>query len=316
MKNLIFMGTQSFALEILKSLYEKTKESACITVVTQPDKPSGRGYKLKTDCVKQFALDNSLDVLQPATLKSEEFYSLLKEISPEMIAVASYGKILPENVIDFPPLGCVNVHGSLLPEYRGAAPINRVIMDGKKTTGVTLMYMDKGLDTGDMIAKREIEIGDMNAGELREALASLGAELLGEWLDRLLVKKIRAEKQDDAYSSYAAKITQEDRPIDFSLGAEEILCRIRGLAPDPGATAGVEGRYTMKVLEAALCEAPDDSLEPGELFVPAGMKKNTLAVKCGKGALILKTLQPDGSKAMDAASLLNGRKIAFTDRLK
>ena len=316
MKNLVFMGTQSFALEILKALYEKTSSGAKITVVTQPDKPSGRGYKLKTDCVKQFALDSGLDLLQPVTLKTDEFFSELKRIAPEMIVVASYGKILPENVINFPPRGCVNVHASLLPRYRGAAPINRAVMEGEKETGVTLMYMDKGLDTGDMIAKSRIGIGNMNAGELRIALARLGAELLSEWIERLLEKRIEAEKQDETKASYASKITDADRPLDFSLSAEELLYRIRGLSPDPGATAEVEGKFSMKVLDAALCNAPGLPEKPGTLFVPAGMKKNTLAVRCAAGALVLKTLQPDGSKPMDAASLLNGRRLTFSDRLK
>lgn len=316
MKSIVFMGTQSFALEILKALYEKASSFAAITVVTQPDKPSGRGYKLKTDCVKQFALDKSLDLMQPETLKNEDFFSEFKRIDPELIVVASYGKILPENVINYPVRGCVNVHGSLLPEYRGAAPINRAIMDGKEVTGVTLMYMDKGLDTGDMIAKKEIEIKDMNAGALKDALGRLGAVLLSEWLDRLLENRVEAVKQDDSKSSYAVKITNDDRPLDFSLSAKTLLHRIRGLSPEPGAICEVEGKFTMKILDAEIVTCGVITAVPGTLFTPSGMKKNTLAVVCGEGALILKTLQPDGSRAMDAASLINGRKISLSDKLK
>lgn len=313
--NLLFMGTEAFALEILKGICENTPHN--VSVVTQPDKPRGRGQKLQWDCVKTYAVSRELPLYQPETLKEEPFAPLLKELAPDIIVVASYGKILPEYVLLAPPMGCVNVHASLLPEYRGAAPIQRAILDGKTETGVTLMYMAKGLDTGDMICSASVKIGRMNAGELRQALADEGAKLLIENLDRLLSKKQDAVAQDHSRATYADKITKQDCPLRFDKSAQEVVCQIRALSPAPGACCTVASSgLGLKILEAeALEEQGWESYACGELIDPAGFKKNTLLVRCGQGAILLKSVQPDGGKVMDATSLANGRKLNYPDTL-
>lgn len=315
--NLLFMGTQDFALEILRALDEARDPLDKLSVVTQPDKPSGRGYKIKFDCVKQYALDRGLDIYQPQSLKDGSFDETLTKIDPSLIVVASYGKILPAKVIDYPEFGCVNVHASLLPAYRGAAPINRAVMAGEKETGVTLMYMDEGLDTGDMIAKASVEIGDMTAGELRDKLAALGGDLLKEYYPKLIISKLPTEKQDPARATYAAKITPEDRPIDFTKSAEEIAAQIRGLSPNPGAVCKIASSgLSLKILDARAHKLPGEiSGVPGELADPKHFGKNTVTVITGDGALKLLKLQPEGGKVMDAASLVNGRKLCYPDKL-
>jgi methionyl-tRNA formyltransferase len=268
------------------------------------------------DCVKEFALEKGLEIFQPENLKRENFEDFLNAKSPRMIVVASYGKILPSYVINYPLCGCVNVHASLLPKYRGAAPINRVIMDGEKISGVSLMYMDEGLDTGDIICQSSIEIRSMNAGELRSTLAKMGGELLKSKLDALLEKKLPAEKQNGDLATYANKISADDRPLDFNKPAEEILNRIKGLSPIPGATCTVESSgLKLKILDAEIREIPLKDSNPGELINPEGLKKNTLAIRCADKALILKLVQPEGSKIMDAQSLSNGRKLCYPDKL-
>ena len=313
--NLLFMGTESFALEILKGICENTTHS--VSVVTQPDKPRGRGHKLQLDCVKSYAISRELPVYQPESLKQEHFGELLMQLAPDIIVVASYGKILPEYVLQAPPMGCVNVHASLLPLYRGAAPIQRAILDGRTETGVTLMYMAKGLDTGDMICSSSVQIGQMNAGELRQALASEGARLLGDNLDKLLCEKQPATPQDHSLATYADKITKEDCPLYFEKTAQEVVCQIRALSPAPGASCTVASSgLTLKILDAeALYDDKWDEYACGELIEPIGFKKNTLLVRCGQGAIRLKIVQPDGGKAMDAASLANGRKLNYPDTL-
>lgn len=315
--NLMFMGTESFALEVLKALYDKKGADTTISVVTQTDKPRGRGHKVVYDCVKDFALEKGLALYQPQNLKEENFRSILEEEAPRMIVVASYGKILPNYVLNYPTCGCVCVHASLLPKYRGAAPINRVIMNGEEKSGVTLMYMDSGIDTGNMIAKAETLIGSKNAGELRDELAKQGAALLMEHFDALWTSLCPSEKQEDSLSCYAEKITAEDRPLDFSKTAKEIVGKIKGLAPAPGATCKVDSTgLGLKVFDAqALPLSPVPEGEFGELVRPEGVKKNAVAIKCADGVVILKLVQPEGSKPMDGASLLNGRKLAFPDRL-
>ncbi len=317
MIQLMFMGTERFALEALKTLYETTRGTAEISVVTQTDKPRGRGHKVVFDCVKDYALENGLRLYQPENLKEENFKEILLKEDPRMIVVASYGKILPKYVLDHPVCGCVCIHASLLPKHRGAAPINRVIMEGDKSAGVTLMYMDPGIDTGNMIAKASLLIEQRNAGTLRDDLARLGAELFREHYPRLIEGICESEKQDDSLASYAEKITAKDRPLDFSRSAEEIVAQIRGLAPVPGATCQVASSgLNLKILDAKVaCPAPPPQGEWGDLIRIDGMKKSELAVQCGKGAVFLTLVQPEGSKAMDAASLINGRKLCYPDRL-
>ncbi len=314
---LMFMGTESFALEVLKALYDAKGSSLDISVVTQTDKPRGRGHKVVWDCVKEFAVAKGLRVYQPQNLRDENFKEILTQEDPRMIVVASYGKILPPYVLNYPACGCICVHASLLPKYRGAAPINRVIMNGEKESGVTLMYMDSGIDTGNIICMAQTPIEGKTAGQLHSELSLLGAKLLMEHFDRLREGICPSQVQNDAASCYAEKITASDRPLDFSASAQEIVCKIKGLSPTPGATCTVSSSgLGLKILDAEgmkLSPLPDGQV--GEVIPVAGLKKNTVAVKCADGVVVLKSIQPDGSKPMDGASLLNGRKINYSDRL-
>ena len=226
------MGTPDIAMECLAALYDAGEE--IVAVVTQPDKPKGRGYILTPPPVKVYAMERNIPVYQPATLRDEAFAELLSEINPDLIAVVAYGKILPKSVLDYPKYGCINVHASLLPKYRGAAPIQRVIIDGETVTGVTTMYMAEGLDTGDMILKSYVNIEeDDNFETLHDKLASSGAKTLVDTVNAIKNGEMIREKQDDSLANYAAKIEKSDCKIDFSVSAREVHNRIRGLSPIP-----------------------------------------------------------------------------------
>ena len=212
---ILFMGTPDFALPTLRALCENGHE--VVGAVTQPDKPKGRGHHMTPPPIKVYAMEENIPVYQPLTLKGEEFAALLSELDPEMIVVVAYGKILPQNVLDYPKYGCVNVHGSLLPEYRGAAPMQRAIIDGKKVTGITTMLMAAGLDTGDMLLRAEVEIGENdNFEDIHDRLAECGADLLIKTVEGLEKGEITPEAQDDSLSTYAAKIEKSDCLLDFS----------------------------------------------------------------------------------------------------
>ena len=252
---ILFMGTPDFAVFSLKALFEYTKNSnnEICGVITQPDKPKGRGYALLPPPVKSFALEAGLDVYQPETLKDEAFADLLEKLSPDLIAVVAYGKILPKNVIDFPKYGCINVHGSLLPEYRGAAPMQRAIIDGKSKTGITIMYMAEGLDTGDMLLKRELTIKENdNFEDIHDGLGILGAEMLTEIIPMLESQSAIRTPQDDSLSTYAKKITKEDCLIDFSKDAQTIHNQIRGLSPFPLSFTHTPNGKLLKVIESKI----------------------------------------------------------------
>ena len=236
MKKILFMGTPGFAAASLAALYESGEYA--VTVVTQPDKPKGRGYAVTPSEVKVYALEHGLTVYQPATLRDEAFASLLAEIDPDMIVVAAYGKLLPKNVIDYPEYGCINVHGSLLPEYRGAAPVQRAIIDGRTVTGITIMYMAEGLDTGDMLEKAEVPIGENDDfGTVFGRLAVCGAELLLRTLPHIFDGSAKPEKQNGDLATYAKKIEKTDCVLDFSMPAKKVHDLIRGLSPAPLAFA-------------------------------------------------------------------------------
>ena len=307
---ILFMGTPDFAVFSLKALVEAGEE--VIGVVTQPDKPKGRGYTLTPPPVKVYATEQRLPVWQPTTLRDESFAELLAELAPDLIAVVAYGKILPENVIKFPKYGCVNVHGSLLPEYRGAAPMQRAIIDGKSTTGITTMYMDVGLDTGDMILKGEIAIEDSDNFEtVHDKLGALGAELLVKTVALIGDGKAPREAQDSSKATYAAKIEKSDCLIDFSRSAREIHCLIRGLSPIPlSFTHTADGKLLKVIAEERIdetCDAPAGavvSLEDG------------ITVACGEGAVKLTTVLPEGKGRMPAADFVRGRKVSLGDILK
>ena len=223
----IFMGTPDFAVPCLEVLQAKTE---VLAVITQPDRPKGRGHNLQASPVKQKALEYNLPVLQPEKIKTEEFTAELEKLQPDLIVVVAFGQILSQRILDIPPLGCVNVHASLLPRYRGAAPIHWSIINGEKETGVTTMLMDAGLDTGDMLLKDKVAITEeMTTEELHDQLMAMGGKLLAETIDGLANGTITPEKQDDSISNYAGMLNKETGHIDWSKSAVEIHNLIRGL---------------------------------------------------------------------------------------
>lgn len=303
------MGTPDFALASLKALCEAGEN--IVGVVTQTDKPKGRGYELTPPPVKVYAAERGLPVYQPKTLRSEEFDALLHEIDPDMIIVVAFGKILPENVINYPRLGCINVHGSLLPKYRGAAPMQRAIIDGERVTGITTMYMDAGLDTGDMILKREVTIGENdNFEDIHDALAECGAELLLETVNAIRDGSAPREKQNDSEMTYAAKIEKADCLIDFSKSATEVHNLIRGLSPIPLSFTHTPDGKLLKVLKSRISSIKSDA-EPGSVIALDG----AITVKCGEGAVDILRVLPEGKGRMDSADFIRGRKISIGDIL-
>ena len=294
---ILYMGTPDFAVAPLTALL-KAEHEVC-AVITQPDKPTGRGYKMTPPPVKVAALEAGIPVYQPETLKNGAIADLLEELSPELIVVAAYGKILPEYVLKFPKFGCINVHASLLPKYRGAAPINRCIMDGETETGITIMYMEKGLDTGDMLSKCATPITDEdNAESLHDRLSAMGAELLVRTLAQL--PNITPVKQDDAAHTYAPMLTKADCRIDFTKSAREVFNHIRGLSPFPGAFTLLEGKV-LKVYAAALVA--------GNGVAGTVIGGDGLTVACGEGAVRLTVIKPEGKKSMTDSQYLNGHPI-------
>ena len=309
---ILFMGTPDFAVFSLKAIVESGKHKIC-GVVTQPDKPKGRGYAMLPPPVKVYAEENGLDVYQPTTLRDESFAALLSELDPEIIVVVAYGKILPKNVLDYAKYGCVNVHGSLLPEYRGAAPMQRAIIDGKTVTGITTMYMAEGLDTGDMLLKAELPIEENdNFEDIHDKLGTLGASLILDTLDALTDGTAKRIPQDDSMSTYAAKITKEDCLLDFSKDARTIHNLIRGLSPIPLSFTHTPDGKLLKVLEARINEEISENTNVGEVISLDG----GITVACGKGSVTLLRVLPEGKPRMNASDFIRGRKIAIGDILK
>ena len=310
---ILFMGTPDFAKASLEALV--SADADVIGVLTQPDKPRGRKMQLTPSPVKECALEHGIPVYQPKTLRDEAFAELLESLAPELIVVAAYGKILPENVLSYPKLGCINVHGSLLPKYRGAAPIQRAIMDGERETGITIMYMAEGIDTGDMLAKASCEIyPDDNFETLHDRLADMGAKLLCETIEKLEDGSASREKQDDLKSTYAAKITNDDCIVDFNDDAAKIHNQIRGLSPFPLAVAEHDGR-AVKLVASELFDTETEHKNPGEVLRCDGAG-NRIVIACKKGAVAITELLPEGKKRMRAADYINGRRISIGDVFK
>ena len=307
---ILFLGTPDFALFSLRALVEVGRE--IVGVVTQPDKPKGRGYELLPPPVKVFAEAHGIPVYQPATLRDEGFYELLKTIDPNLIVVVAYGKILPQNVLDYPKFGCINVHGSLLPEYRGAAPMQRAIIDGKKVTGITTMKMEAGLDTGEMYEKAELIIGeDDNFEVVHDRLGALGAELLLSTLQKLEAGTLIGKAQDDTKATYAKKIEKEDCRLDFSQPAQKLHNLIRGLSPIPLAVTTLPDGKLLKIVSSKVSSYAGRG-RAGEILSLDGGK---ITVACKEGALDLLTLIPEGKKKMSAQDLINGRRVKVGDLL-
>ena len=302
MMRIVFMGTPAFAAEALRALCEDGGHDVAL-VVTNPDKPSGRGHKLTPPPVKDYALSRGIEVFQPLTLRDESARETLRAVGADVFIVAAYGKLLPPEILALPPLGCVNIHASLLPRWRGAAPINRAVMAGDAVGGVTVMYMAEGLDTGDMILKKELPIPpQMTAGEYHDRLAVLGGEAINEYLALAASGTVPREKQDDASATYAAKLTDDDRRLDFAAAAQAVCNRIRGLSPLPGAYCFYGGKR-LKLLAAV---PADGSGRPGEIL---GAGNGAITVACGSGAVAVTALQAEGKPKTDADSYLRGNRV-------
>ena len=303
---IVFMGTPDFAVPSLQALIDAGHDVCA--VYTQPDKPQGRKQILTAPPVKTLALEHDIPVFQPNTLKNEDEQARLRELAPEVIIVVAYGKLLPKAVLDIPPHGCINVHGSLLPRWRGAAPIQWAVIAGDEMAGVTTMQMAEGLDTGDMLLTYETKVGEKEtAGELFDRLAQSGAELLIQTLVKL--DEITPRPQDDAQSCYAHMLDKQMAVIDWSKSAHEIDCLIRGLNPWPIALTTLSGER-LKVFAA---EKTAGNGEPGTVL-EADPKKG-LTVACGEGALRLTEIQLVGGKRMKATDFLRGHAIEVGTKL-
>lgn len=303
---IVFMGTPDFAVPSLQALIDAGHDVCA--VYTQPDKPQGRKQILTAPPVKTLALEHDIPVFQPNTLKNEDEQARLRELAPEVIIVVAYGKLLPKAVLDIPPHGCINVHGSLLPRWRGAAPIQWAVIAGDEMAGVTTMQMAEGLDTGDMLLTYETKVGEKEtAGELFDRLAQSGAELLTQTLVKL--DEITPRPQDDAQSCYAHMLDKQMAVIDWSKSAHEIDCLIRGLNPWPIALTTLSGER-LKVFAA---EKAAGRGEPGTVL-EADPKKG-LTVACGEGALGLTEIQLVGGKRMKATDFLRGHAIQVGTKL-
>lgn len=300
---ILFMGTPDFAVASLKRLVEDGHEIC--GVFTQPDKPKNRGHKLMAPPVKEYALSHGLTVYQPTKMRDGTALALVRELAPELIVVAAYGRILPEDILNTPRLGSINVHSSILPKYRGAAPINWAILNGDEVTGVTIMYMAKELDAGDIILCRETPIDpEEDAQELTARLAELGGEALHEAVERLSDGTAVRTPQNHTIHTYAPMLTRELSQIDWRRSARQIHDQVRGLIPWPCAKAELAGS-TVKVYRSIIGRKV--SAEPGEIL-SAG--KQGIEIACGDGkSLIITELQPEGGKRMTAAAYLAGHAI-------
>ena len=304
---IIFMGTPEFSVPTLRILIENYD---VIAVVTQPDKPTGRGYNMKFSPVKEVALEEQIDVYQPKKIKGNtEFISKIRELKPDVIIVVAYGKILPKEIIDSPKFGCINSHASLLPRHRGASPINFSIISGDTKTGITTMFMDEGLDTGDIINKYEFDIIDgMTAGELHDELKNLSAHAIRDTLLKLEKNELTREKQDDKNSTYAPMLTKEFGHIDFSKSSKEIVNLIRGLNPWPLAYCLYEEKK-IRIYEAKNFDIDEKKYANFEYGQILNVDKEGILVKCGQGGIMITFLQFENKKAMSVKSFLNGNTI-------
>lgn len=311
---IMFMGTPDFAAVLLRGLHHGGYPVCA--VVTQPDRPKGRGHKMMMSPVKEFALCESIPVLQPATLRGGELTEALEEYDPEMIIVAAYGNILPEYVLDYPKYGCINAHGSILPRWRGAAPIQRAIMSGDTVTGVTAMYMEKGLDTGDMICAEEVAIADDdNFGTLHDKLADAACRVIPQAIELIVSGAVAPVKQDDSAATYASKITKDECLVDFTLPAEEICRKIRGLSPFPLAFTRLPSGKLMKIVSAHI-ESDMSKFSGMNAAIGAVISTDDgISVVGTDGVIVLDTVVPEGKGKMSAADFVRGRGISVGDRL-
>ena len=296
---IVFMGTPDFAAAILERLVETGRN--VVGVFSQPDKPVGRKQIITPTATKVVAEKYGIPVFQPAKLRDGTALEIMKELSPDLTVVAAYGKILPKEILDVSPLGNVNVHGSLLPKYRGAAPIQWSVINGDKVTGVTTMYMAEGMDTGDMILKLETKIGeDETSGELFERLAKLGADSIEKTLELFDKGEVPREAQDESEATYAPMLKKEMGEIDFTKPAGEIKNLVRGMSPWPTAYTFLDGK-SIKIHKAAAVSGFSGA--PGEL-----LDEKRFVVACGDGAIEFLSVQPEGKSQMSGADFIRGRR--------
>ena len=300
---IVFMGTPDFAVGALEALIEAGHE--VVAVVTQPDKPKGRGKEMQMTPVKACAVEHNIEVFQPVKIKTPEAVEVLKGYGADLFVVAAFGQILSKEILDMPKYGCVNIHASLLPKYRGAAPIQWAILDGEKETGVTIMQMNEGLDTGDMLTKVIVPIEDTDTGEsLFDKLAEAGAKLLVETIPQMEAGTLQPEAQDDAKSTYAKMIKKEMGHIDWKKEAIVLERLVRGMNSWPSAYTYLNGK-TLKVWEASVEESTNKAAV-GEVVE---VTKDSIKVQTGKDLLVLKQIQLEGKKRMDVAAFLLGYKV-------
>lgn len=317
---IIFMGTPEFAVPSLKALIAAGEN--IIAVITQPDKPKGRGRILTAPPIKDITLKYNIPAFQPEQIKDETFVTTIKDLSPDIIIVVAYGKILPKAILSLPPNGCINVHASLLPKYRGAAPINWAIINGETNTGITTMLLDEGMDTGNILLTERVGISsDDTASSLHDKLMNIGAELLIETINSIKSKTVRPVKQDDTQATYAPMLKKEDGRIDWSMNAQKIRNLIRGFNPWPGAYTRWEG-LQIKIISANTVLSSQDQFS--ELIATTGQlqclteKHGTILkisaegilIATGKGTLLIVELQPENKNRMTASEFIKGYKIA------
>ena len=299
---ILFMGSPDFAVTCLEGIIARGWE--VVGVITQDDKPAGRGYKIKSCAVRVYARENGIPVYEPESL-TEEGFPDLKKIDPDLIAVVAYGKMLPQYILDYPRYGCINVHGSLLPKYRGASPIQQSVIDGCDKTGVTIQYMAKKMDTGDMIVKLETPILETDtAGTVHDKLALLGAQGLDVALRQIESGEVKAEKQDESQASYCKKIDNAMCKIEWDKPCRDVANKIRGLSPFPGAFTYLDGKI-LKIYTAKA--SAEQSHSPAGTIV--GIGETSFEVACSEGVVRIEELQLEGKKRMSTKDYLRGRSI-------
>lgn len=298
----LYMGTPDFAVGCLEMLTQRD-DVEIVGVVTQPDRQSGRGYKLLPPPVKTVALEKGLEVFQPLSVKDEAFENYIKEKNPDLIVVIAYGRIIPRFVLEYPKYGCINVHGSILPKYRGAAPIQWAVLNGEKETGVTTMMMDEGLDTGDMLVVKKLPIGEFDtAGTMFDKLAEISKDALSETIELIKTGKLERIPQNHGEMTYAPMISKEMSYIDFNKTAFEVCCHIKGMNPMPGAKITVDG----KIVKILMAKVSDTATKKAGTVEEC---KNRLLISCKDKCIEVLKIQPEGKRAMDIEEFLKGNSI-------
>jgi len=311
--DIIFMGTPDFAIPTLEAIWESGNN--IIGVITQPDRPKGRGKRLKPSPVKKWAVDRGIDVYQPENINTPEYIELIKRLKPDLIITAAFGQIVSKSILDIPPLGCINVHASILPKYRGASPIHQAIIDGEDETGITIMYMDEGMDTGDIILQEYTSIDpEENVGSLHDRLAILGGKAITKALELFKDGKPAGIPQDDEKATYCSKIDKSWGEIDWTKTKVELKNLVRGLTPWPGCFTFFQGER-LKIWKIEIVEDDFDDINglPGE--VVASNEKEGLIVICGDGLVRLACIQGPGGRMMEDIEYLKGHIIPVGVRL-